>query len=104
MRQYKISFRLLKKQPDNRIIQDIRHALDISYLRAEQLCQEAYRNAYLKINVTAEQLGNLQALRIMKEGYPERIRYLADVEELSTDIEEVLELRPGYRTRPQECK
>ncbi len=98
MRSYIVSFRFLKPT-STKITNIVRDALDISYKRAEALCQKAYSYSDIQIAVSAEQLGNLQAARIINR-ITDELRYLCDVKEVNPTNTKLFELRAGYRTVP----
>ena len=98
MRCYLISFRILKDS--NQLRSKIADALKISSKRMNNLAMSAVAQTDLKIRVTAEQLGNLQALRV-KDKLADDIRYLHSVQEIEpTTEDDVVELRPNLRVIP----
>ncbi len=97
MLNYLVSFRILKSNSAVDIKYHISKALSISPNRAQDLIKRASKHSDIKIKVTAEQLGNLQATRIIHR-LADEIRYLCDVEQILDEPQsKVIELREGLR-------
>jgi hypothetical protein len=93
MNQYKISFRILETRNKRNINGVVAKYLGVTLDEAEIITGNARRHTDFKLILTAEQLGNLQAMRII-ENLTDNVRYLCEVETIIIDLpKRVMDIR-----------